>query len=349
MANLNIVDRSILGLNQELIKQAKATLQERKAQSAKFTDAQKFEAYSKLDYKAKAALRLENVSLQVNANMIGSDFFELIELQHNETPGYLLEDATPNIPVTVVSQFGGSATTTFSANKAPTLFSLGLIESDIVQTQRFDLYQGFINTNNFINNKIAYSIIRRLDDMAWVAIAAGIGLLDNTVWVLDGKIQNAPTTNAIDLSATCKGKLTIDFYKAVSDHFARIGRNVRVVYAPASRKTDLFEWPVYPDANVSTLNTVPASVKENIWNNGTTSGALMAPTAFTNMLDGDTPGAIFAYAIADQAPGYFFQKPDFHVNDEKDEGAYHYAQAVVTGSYVIPSYRRMNILRVQIG
>jgi hypothetical protein len=349
LADLNIVDRSILGSNQDYIKQAKASLQERKEKASKFTDKERFEAWHKMDYRAQAALRLENVSLQVNANMIGLDFFELIELQPDEVPGYMLEDATPNIPVTVVSQFGGSATTVFSANKAPTTFALGLIESDKVETQRFDIYQGFINTNNFINNKIAYSITNKLDDMAWVAIAAGIGALDANVWVLDAKIKDAPTTNLIDLSATCKGKITKDFYKAITDHFARTGQNVRVVYAPAARKTDLFDWVSVSGTDILAANTVPVSVQEKIWKTGTTDGALMAPTAFTNMLDGTTVGSIYAYAIADQAPGYFFQKPAFHVNDEKDEGAYHYAQSVVTGSFVIPAYRKKNILKIKIG
>lgn len=349
MANLNIVDRSILDANKDFVLKAQASLKERNERTAQFTEKERYEAWNSLDYNAKAALRLENVSLQVNAKMIGLDFFERIELQPDEVAGYMLEDPTPNVPVNVVSDFGGSATHVFSANKAMTLFPLGLIESDKVVTKRFDLEQGFINNNNHINKRIVYSITNKLDDMAWVAIDSAIGALDEHTWALDPKIKNVPTTNYIDASQVCKGKITVDFYKIVADHFARINRNVRVVYAPAARKMDLFDWVSVSGSDVPASNTVPARVQERIWETGTTGGALMAPTVFTNMLEGEEEGAIYAYAIADQAPGYFFQKPAFHISDEKDEGAYHYAQAVVTGTFVIPAYRKMNLLKVKIG
>jgi hypothetical protein len=342
---LNKVDRSILGSNQDRVKQAVAKLNTKST----LTDKEKYAEYMKMDYKAQAALRIEAVSLQVDAKMIGYDFFERVELQPDEVPAYMLEDATPNIPVTVVSQFGGSATTILSANKAPTMFSLGLIESDVVRTQRWDLYQGFTNNNNFINNKIAYSVTNKLDDMAWVAIAAGIGALDSNVWVLDAKIKNAPTTNLLDVSTQCQGKVDKFFFKAVKDHFARIGKQIRVVYIPAARETDLYDWVSVSGSDILAANTVPQSVQEQIWNTGSTGGALMPPTVFTNMLEGETTGSIYAYAIATEAPGYFFQKPFCHTNDEKEEGAWRTTQTVITGSFVIPAYRKMNVVKIKIG
>jgi hypothetical protein len=342
-----IVERSLLGQNQEVFRQAVAKLNTK----SNLTDKERFDLYHSKDYQSKAALRTEAVDLRVLAKMIGLDFFERIELAHDEVPGYELDDPRPRIPVTVVSQFGGSAQTIWSANNTRTLFELGLLESDRVKTQRFDIYQGFVNKNDKLNRDIAESITDKLDDMAWVAIEAGIGALDANTWILDGKIKNAPTTNSIDLSADCQGKLNKAFFKGVSEHFDRVGKPIRAVYIPSARKSDLYDFVSVTDAGLTNtaLDTVPADVARDIWGTGNISGGLIPPMVFTNVLEGETPGSIYAYAITNEAPGYFFQKPAFHLTDEKDEGAWHYAQTVLTGSFVIPAYRKMNIAKFKIG
>lgn len=346
MSNFNIVERSVMPANQEVYKQAIAKLNA----SGKMTDKEKYEKYQSLDYRARAALRTEAVDLKVRAKMIGMDFFEVKTLEADEIPVYETETTRPHIPITVVSQFGGSATTIWSDNLSRAQFELGLLESDRVRVQRFDLYQGFTNKNNKLNQDIADSLINKLDDMAWTAIAAGIGNLDSNVWVLDPKIKNAPTSNLLDLSAECGGKLTKGLFKAITEHADRVGKPIRAVYLPSARKHDLFDWVSVTDGVSNTaIDTVPNSVTEQIWQNGMTGGALMPPTIFTNVLEGETTGSIYGYAILDEAPGYFFQKPAFHMTDEKDEGIWHYAQTVITGSFVIPAYRKMNIIKFKIG
>lgn len=345
---MNIVERSILSSNADAYKTAVAKLGAAKA--SKLTDKEKFDQYNALDYTARAALRTEAVDLRVKAKMIGLDFFELRTLEPDEVPIYEVEASRPRIPITVVSQFGGSATTIWSDNLSRAQFELGMLESDRVRVQRFDLYQGFTNKNNKLNQDIADSLVNKLDDMAWTAIEAGIGILDENTWILDPKIKNAPTSNFLDLSAECNGKLVKGLFKAITEHADRVGKPIRTVYLPAARKHDLFDWVSVSDGvNTMAADTVPTSVTEQIWNSGTTGGALMPPTVFTNVLEGETPGSIYGYAILDEAPGYFFQKPAFHITDEKDEGIWHYAQTVITGSFVIPAYRKQNIVKFKIG
>ena len=347
MANTDfkIVDRSILDVNEGTIKQAVAYLNTK----SNLTDKEKLEAYNKLDKQAQAALRIENVNRQVQTKFIGPDFFELRELAPDEIPGFRLDDPRPNIPVTVVSQFGGSAQTIGSSNGTYTPFQLGLIESDRFRCQRWDLYQGFVNNNAWLNKQIADSITNQLDDMAWIAIAAGIGVLDSNTWILDPKIKNAPTTNLLNIATECNGKLTKTFFKAINQHFDRVGKSIRVVYIPASRRGDLYDFVSVADNLTPASTTVTSNVQDQIWNNGSISGALIPPMSFTNVLEGETPGQVVAYAIAVDAPGYFFQKPAFHTTDEEDKGAWHYAQTTLTGSYVIPAYRRMNVAKIIFG
>jgi hypothetical protein len=344
LANI-ILDRSILGVNQELIKEAMASL----SKKSTLSDREKFDEYNKMTKEAKAKLRTEVVDLKVRAKMIGLDFFERIELAPDEVPGYELEDSRPGIPVKVVSQFGGSAQTIASSNNSRTLFELGLLESDVVKSQRWDLYQGFNTNNAKFNRDISDSINNKVDDMALVALAAGIGALDANTWVLDPKIKNAPTTNLLNISSECGGKLTKTFFKAVTEHFNRVGKPIRAVYIPSARQSDLYDWVSVSGTDILAANTVPQSVQEQIWNTGNTGGTLMPPCVFTNMLEGETTGQIVAYAVTNEAPGYFFQKPAFHITDEKDEGAWHYAQTVITGSFIIPAYRKMNVAKIIFG
>jgi hypothetical protein len=247
-----------------------------------------------------------------------------------------------------VSQFGSPGQTIWSDNNNRSPFELGMIESDRVRVQRWDLYQGFINKNEKLNADILKSINYKFDDMAWVGVAAAIGALGTSTWVLDTKIKNAPTTNELDLSSECGGKLNKAFFKGVTEHFDRVGKAIRAVYIPAARKHDLFDWVSVSDTNTAAADTVSPNIQDAIWTNGLPGGALMPPCIFTNMLEGDTEGSIYAYAIADSI-GYFFQKPAFHVTEEADEGQYHYAQTFLTGSFAVPAYKMMNIAKIKIG
>jgi hypothetical protein len=340
-----IMDRSILDVNEGTIKQALAYLNNK----PNLTDEQKIKAYNELTKEAQASLRIENVNRLVQTKMIGMDFFQLQTLAPDEQPGFRLEDPRPNVPVTVVSEYGGSAQTIGSSNGDYTPFRLGLIESDRYRVKKWDLYQGFVNNNAWLNKAISDSIANQLDDMAWTAIAAGIGALDANTWILDPKIKNAPTTNLLNIAAECNGKLSKTFFKAISQHFDRVGKQIRVVYIPSARRGDLYDFVSVSDALTPASTTVTQNVQDQIWNTGSISGALIPPMVFSNVLEGETPGQIVAYAIAVDAPGYFFQKPDFHVTDEEDKGAWHYAQTTITGSFVIPAYRRMNVAKIIFG
>lgn len=343
--NKNDMVRNILPANEAIYKQAIAKLNVEKP----LTDKEKFDKYMELSYQARAALRTETVNLKVRAKMIGLDFFELRELQPDEIPCYELDDTRPMIPVTVVSTFGGSATTVWSDNLSRVTFPLGYLESDKVRVQRFDLYQGFTNKQNKINQDITDSLNNQLDDMAWVAIAAGIGNLDSNVWILDPKIKNAPTSNFLDLKTICAGKITVDLFKAITEHFDRIGKPIRALYLPAARKSDLFDLVGVAGTGIALSQIVPPEIAAEIWRTGGLTGQLIPPIIFTNVLEGELTDNIFGYAVTNDAPGYFFQKPAFHTTDEKDEGIWHYAQTIITGSFVIPPYRKMNIAKIKIG
>lgn len=349
MANF-IINRSMLPANEKTYKQVFASLNPQDGLSEAEKSEKLRELFATVDGRQQlASLRTEVVNLKVRANMIGMDFFQLIELRPDEVPAYEIEAETANIPITAISNLGGSAVTVYSDSLGRATFPLGMMESDWVKCQRMDLVQGFVDRSEKINQKISESLANKLDDMALVARDAAFGAFDANVWLLDPKIKNAPTTNDIDLSTDCAGKFTKDAIKGIAEHFDRIGKPVRALYVPAARKHDLLDWVSVSGTDITAGATVPAAVQEEIWRTGKVTGSLIPPIVFSNVLEGETAEGIYCYAVTDQPAGYFFQKPAFHLTDEKIEGMFYQAKTLVTGSFVIPPYRRMNIARFKLG
>jgi hypothetical protein len=345
-----ILEKSLLPANERYMKSVASVLNPANPLSYDAKSEKLKEAMSDPEkMKAYAALRTELVNLKVNANTIGLEFFEKRELRPDEVPAYEIEDEVDPIPITVVSTLGGSATTIYSDSRQLATFPLGFLESDWVRANRFDLIQGIVDRSDRINQKISESLDDQMDDMAWIAINACFGLFGPTTWILDPKIKNAPTTNDIDLSNTCQGRVTKDLFKGISEHFDRMGKPVRAVYLPAARRHDLFDWVSVTDGINQATDTVPTSVTEEIWRKGTAGGALIPPIRFTNVLEGEVADSIYAYAVTDEAPGYFFQKPFLHMTDEKTEGYWYKAKTTITASFVIPPYRMQNVARFKIG
>jgi hypothetical protein len=335
--DFKILDHSIAPVNEAQYKQAIARL----SQKSNLTDEQKFNEYNKLDKQAKAALRLEAVDLKVRTKAIGPEFFETITLAANEAPGYEFDDPTPGIPIKVVSEYGGSAQHIVSANNNITMFELGYISSGWVKTMRWNVYQGFNNNNDKLNRNLTDSLVKQENTMAWTALEASIGSFTAYTWDLDPDIKDAPTTNYLDVSADCDGKLLLPFFQGVTSYFDRIGKTCRTIYIPSIRRGDLYLW---------NSDVIAPGTQEKFWNTGSFSGALIPPMTFTNVLDGTTKGSIYAYALAaEETPGYCFRKPEFDIHDTKDEGAWHMEQVTEVVSYVVPEYRRMNVLKVKFG
>lgn len=345
-----ILQRSILPANRALYDDIHRKLNP----EVKATYEQKVEALQKAVAYQQGLTEYDNqrmkiIDLMVRAKMIGMDFFRVETLTGSQMPMYRTKNARSRIPITVVSNMGGSATTLWSDGYGQVSFNLGQMESDIVEYDRWDLVQGFVEKSAEVNDDLAYSLEYKMDDMAWVALNACFGSFDATTWILDAKIKNPPTTNDIDISDSCKGKLTKDLFKGVLDHFDRMEKTVRAIYVPASRRHDVLDWMSVATSDVNSNIIVPTNVTDQIWRTAQLpEGGVIPPIIFTNMLEGET-GNIYCYAVTSQPCGILYQKPEGHWTETISNRRKYSTQSFITASFVIPAYFKPEIARFQIG
>ena len=229
---------------------------------------------------------------------------------------------------------------------------LGMVTSDIVKVPKRSLLQGQIDKSEEMNEDLAYSVVDKLDDMAWEALTAAIGAFDDNVFILDPKIKNAPTTNDLDFSAACDGKITKDFYKGIMDHFARLNLKIFNVDIPAVRLQDHLDWVSVSGDDIGAQETIPSNVQAKIWESGGLNlGAGWIPKISpTNVLEGEESGSIYCWVTATEPVGFMYTKPelDYTKTDDRDPVFYE-SHTVKTVTFAVPAPMRIRVARVKIG
>jgi hypothetical protein len=290
------------------------------------------------------------VDLIVRANMIGMDFFQLVELTGSQVPTYRYKNVREAIPINRVANFGKGKTVVYTDTYGSASVTLQQHETAEVIYPVWDLIQGFVDKSEEVNADLAYYETNYLDDMAWTCLNASFGSFTTATWILDTKIKDAPTTNDIDLSSACQGSLNKRLFQGIVDHFARLEKPIRAVYLPAALKSDIFEWVSVSGSDIGAADTIPADVQAEIWRTGgLKQGGLVPPMIFTNLLDGSTSGSIYAIAVTNTPCGYFYQKPEGHWVKTKEDGRFFKTQKFFTGVFDVPAYLKPEVARFKIG
>jgi hypothetical protein len=345
---VNVVDKFILPGNREKYAAAVEKLSQKTPKEEKeaylkevfaFENGPKVREYDKL--------QTEVLDLNVQANLIWPGFFEYRELKGSEMPVYATDAARPDIPVNQVSNLGGSKQVLWTDSYGRVNFDLRQHETAKVAYPRWDVVQGFVDKSEKVMLDLNRSVGRYLNTMAQTAITAQFGAFGANTWVLDPAIQDAPTTNDLNLVATCNGRITKDLFKAIIQHFDSMEKQVIAVYVPASRRHDALDFVSVSGADINAAATVPGAIQEAIWKNGgLQQGGIVPPMQYTNILPGRV-APVYVYAIAGPI-GYFYQKPEGHESYTKMVGRFWETQNFFTGSYICPAYLAPNIVRIRI-
>lgn len=295
-------------------------------------------------------MRTEIIDLYVLANNFYLDFFEYRTLSGAEVPKYYEKSLPMPIPINIVSNLGGVNTIVYSDGMSPIYFDMNMYQTDNVKYAKYDLLQGFVDKTDAVNELIQINVDKYIDSLCKTGVDNCFGPFDAHTWVLDSRIKNPPTTNILDLSATCNGHVTKDLFRAIVSHFASMEKKPRIVFIPSARRGDCYDWVSITGTDVQALATVPSSVTEEIWRTGNLpSGAMIPPHVYTSRLEGETPGSIYCYALSDGPIGYFYQKPEAHRTVTKDEFLYWETRTAFTGTVITPAYLKPNIVQVKFG
>jgi hypothetical protein len=345
----------ILQCNQADVKKAIAALNKPEAERTPYE--KKKEALMKAcasreEMIAYAAARTDVIDLNIKAKMIGTQFFQTRTLKGAELPQYITKGARANIPVYYLSTYGGNGTMVYSNTQGIVDIPLNFLATDKVKSPKASLFYGNVDFSEEINEELAYNMLKQLDSMAWTALNTAFGAFDSNVMLADSLIKDLPTTNDIDLSDVCAGKITPDLYKAILKHFYALGKIPYAVYIPSARAADHLDWVSIIGTNGDPSKTIAPDVQAEIWRSGGLNmGASWIPKIVpTNMLDGTTLDQIYVYVISTEPVGFFYEKPELHttVVDDREPLFYEHYE-LRTGAFVVPAPLRVNIARFKLG
>lgn len=345
---VNIVEKFILPGNRERYVDAVAKLNQKTPKEEKEAYLREVFAYENgPKVREYDRLQTEVVDLYVQANLIWPSFFEYRELKGSEMPVYATDVPRPDIPVNQVSNLGGSNQVLWTDAYGRVNFDLRQHETAIVKYPRWDVVQGFVDKSEKVMRDLNRSVERYLNTMAQTAILGQFGAFTNNTWVLDPAIQDAPTTNDLNLVATCNGRITKDLFKAIVQHFDSMEKEVIAVFVPAARRHDALDWVSVSGFDIGAAATIPEAIQEATWKTGKLpQGGLVPPMQYTNILPGRV-APVYVYAIAGPI-GYFYQKPEGHESYTRLVGRFWETQTFFTGSFICPAYLAPNIVRIRI-
>ncbi|MDP4224810.1 MAG: hypothetical protein Q8910_00370 [Bacteroidota bacterium] len=347
------IKRSVLPSNEAIVKEAQAKLatpgksREEKSNAIKEAFAAEFKPKIAGYDKARNAI----IDLYVPADNIWLDFFQYKTLTAGEDAKYYEKSLPVEIPIRVVSNFGGYSTIQYTDGMSPISFEMKQYQTDGVRYAKYDMRQGFVDKSEAITETLNRSVDKFIDNLALNAFNGSFGAFDSHVWVLDDRIKNAPTTNDFDLRSTCNGRITPALFRAIINHFARMEKGVRAVYLPAARRGDEFDWVTFNANDLTAIAKAPDSMIEEIWRQGSLpSGALIPPCAYTNRLEGETANGVFAYAVSDDPDGigYFYQQPEAHYTETLSDRTFWETYKAFTAAFIQPAYLKSNVARFQL-
>jgi hypothetical protein len=137
-------------------------------------------------------------------------------------------------------------------------------------------------------------------------------------------IANLPTTNELDCSYMCEGKLNKNFYRCLVDHFSRVELPIYAVYVPLTRIADHNEWnPIKLQGcsccgNDLRLEALTASEQQEIWIENEKYDCWMPRIVPCEDFEGWECGKIWCHALGVKNVNEYKNKPILSFNEAKE-------------------------------
>lgn len=191
-----------------------------------------------------ASARIDRINLNILEDLIGMDFFEVVELDHNEVPHLVLQ-RDQRWSVSQVGMHGGAPFDQFQNLDTLSAFTPYILKSDIATYPLMSPIIGrFDDVGNRVNNRVAFDWDRKMDIDLFALIDANYEATfgsPETIYDLDPRIQNFPTGNLLDTSST--PGVNLNLFKKIFQHFANMGEGgprVRTIWIPSTELTNLW-------------------------------------------------------------------------------------------------------------
>ncbi len=191
-----------------------------------------------------ASARLMRIRVNILENLFGADFFEVVELAHDEIP-FIYIERDQRWAVSQIGMHGGAPFDAFVNGDTIQQFVPYPLSSDIATYPLSSPIIGrFENLAERVNARVAFDWDRKMDiDFRALMTLNFEGAFANPdmVYDLDPRIQNYPSGNFLDLSA--EGAFNLTVFKAIFQHFENMGENgpaVSTIYIPSTALSEIW-------------------------------------------------------------------------------------------------------------
>ena len=297
---------------------------------------------------------IENVDLNLWADMLASEFFNMGTISLGEPMWYELEyEVDSEMPIYQLSQHGGTPSETYVTDGDVVRIHPYMVQTPEVSANKFSLRQGNLDTEEKIRTRSQRNLERMLNNDMWELLENGLTTdLEGDIGIeLDPRYKNFPEANDIDMKE--EGELSLEVFKKIADHFNRVGVGVNNIYVPANRVADIYDWVSIPsgyDNDVGAQDVVPQGVHEEVVRNGQFGNLFgfnfnLVPT---NELEGGEDEDVYLWVAGTEAAGEY--RDIREIDDtymEEDASRIYITMTKGVAMFQAP-YQKMNYARVQI-
>jgi|GEM_PF-3143083 len=309
-----------------------------------------------------ASARLQKINLNILEDLDGLDFFELVTLVHNEIPQLILE-RDQRWRASQIGMHGGAPFDSFHNLDTLAQFVPYILKSDIATYPIMSPIIGrFDEVADRVNNRVSYDWDRKMDtDLFELMDANYEGTFANTseIYDLDSRIQNFPTGNLIDTTAT--PGVNLDMFKSIFQHFENMGKNgpkVRTIWIPSGELSNLWSMGSVVSGFSGGAVQPGQEISQDLRNQILTRGVIGNLFGYSFQLrTSNIADASYVRVSTDRPFGILFQKPEFdrvkrYSEDELEarNGIQNHEGIQISKVVVpiVPSPWKLNSLKVQI-
>jgi len=306
--------------------------------------------------KAYAQKLVSKTSVGIQAQLMFTEFLNMGTVDIGEPLIYTLDEPVKRAKITEMAVHGGKPRETLINNADYVRVTPYEITSPEVSMSKFSLRQGDVSNEKKMKKRVEEGVADLTEVDSKGLLEAGLvpdfSAVDGIN--IDDRVHDFPSTNDLDLSA--QGGLTLEVFRQITSHFDMVGRAVRNVYIPSSRRSDLWEWMSIPagysdSSGITADNVVPQGIHEQIVRTGTLTNLFGYPVNLVpiNTLNGNAGnGDVYIWVATNQPAGEYREIPDVS-STYRDEDArrVYFTMNKAVAMFQTPN-QKLNYARVRI-
>lgn len=262
--------------------------------------------------KMLAEARIRRIFNNIEANTMGSAFFEMEVLGEEDHPLYVIETAD-KVYISYIGENGKAPRRQLVKPESPYLVPLQWLSSEIVEYSKRSIYHGDLKSFDRVNAQIETELANQRDTNCKALLEAGqsatfaAGVLAPHRLVV---AANLPTGNYLDQSA--QGSLDIVVFKEILKYADKAGLTVRSIHVPSGQTYQMRDFVSLVAGTSGTSDvekpslTIPSAIHTELFRSGKLNDF------FGQNLDivgHNTLASNYGWVATDAPAGYLVTKP----------------------------------------